>query len=88
MKIDFDWVARQAERLGWRLRKGHAPPVIDSPWGRTTEKARLAAAFVLRDDPVKREQVEALLAVEFGSVDRGKAEARRRYPEAYESETK
>lgn len=84
--IDWDWLEAQASRLGWRFRRGRPAPVITSPWGETTESARLAAALVMRDDPVKREQVEALLIRQLGSVEKGKAEARRRYPESYGKE--
>lgn len=66
--------------LGTRKEK----PVIMTENGPVNEEMRLQAALNMRIDPVKRIQVEQLLAKKYGSVARGLAEAKRRYPEAYE----
>jgi hypothetical protein len=62
------------------------PPVIDTPWGATTESARLRAALNMKDDPALKSKVEALLARQKGSMEAGVAESKRRYPECYEDE--
>ena len=60
------------------------PPVITSPWGETTESARLQAALNMLSDPAIKFRVEQLLIARFnGDEKRALAEARRRYPEAY-----
>jgi len=59
------------------------PPKIHTPFGETTEWCRLQAAINLRLDHAKRDAVEAMLAEEMGSVEAGKKEARRRFPESY-----
>lgn len=59
-------------------------PVIMTENGPVSEDARLQAATNMRLDPAVRARVEALLAKQYGSVARGLAESRRRYPEAYE----
>jgi hypothetical protein len=61
-------------------------PVIVTPWGEVTEAARLRAALNMKEDPQKRAAVEAILAKQLGSVAKGLAEARRRYPECYSEE--
>jgi len=60
------------------------PPVIDSPYGQVSEGARRQAAVNMRLDPVKRFQIEQMLIKQMGSEERGLAEARKRYPEAYQ----
>ena len=63
-----------------------APPVIMTEWGPVSEPARLHAAINMRAEPDIKARVEALLVKHEGSVEKGLAEARRRYPEAYEDE--
>lgn len=62
------------------------PPVIMTQWGPVTEAARKRAALNMKADPAKRRAVEELLCKQLGSVARGLAEARRRYPEVYEDD--
>jgi hypothetical protein len=59
------------------------PIVIDTPYGPVSESARRQAAYNLKIDPQKRRQVEEMLGKELGSPEAGRAEAKRRYPEAY-----
>ena len=59
------------------------PPVIMTEFGPVTERARRQAADNMRADDWLREQVEAALVKQYGE-ELGLAEARRRYPEAYE----
>jgi hypothetical protein len=59
------------------------PPVIASSWGTVSEGARRQAAINCKLDPVKRFQMEQMLIKLMGSEERGLAEAKRRYPEAY-----
>jgi hypothetical protein len=63
------------------------PPRIDTPFGPVTEWARRQAAENMYLDPVKRTGVEIILAGEMGSVEAGKKESRRRFPEAYRDDT-
>lgn len=63
-----------------------APPVIMTQWGPVTEAARKRAALNMKADPVKRRAVEELLCKQLGSVARGLAEAKRRFPEVYEDD--
>jgi hypothetical protein len=59
-------------------------PIIMTQWGPVSESARLQAAQnMLASDELKH-RVEEQLAKELGSAARGLAEARRRYPEAYQ----
>lgn len=58
-------------------------PVIKSQHGITSEEMRLQAACNMRLRPEIRIAVEQKLSKELGSVARGIAESRRRYPEAY-----
>jgi len=51
------------------------PPVIHTPFGPTSEPMRRQAAENMRLDPAVKARVENAI---------GMAEARRRYPEAYE----
>jgi len=60
------------------------PPVIMTEWGPVTESARLQCAANMRADDGVKARVEAMLVKQCGSEDAGIAEARRRYPEAYE----
>lgn len=62
---------------------GKEVPVISSQHGQTSEGMRLQAAMNMKLDPVVRARVEEALVRQMGSVARGLAEARRRYPEAY-----
>lgn len=64
------------------MKQAH-PPVIETPWGTTSEPARLQAAINMLASPEIRRRVEQHLVREFGSEERGLREARRRYPEAY-----
>ena len=58
------------------------PPVIHSVHGDTTEWCRLQAARNMKADAGLRQAVEDLLIAEMGDMEAGRAEARRRYPEA------
>lgn len=62
------------------------PPLIMSAWGPVTESARRQAALNMRDDPDKRAAVEEVLAKQLfnGDIELGRAESRKRYPEAYQ----
>ena len=72
-----------------RLATPPAEILIDSGCGEgastlyVPEGARRQAAENMRRDPVKRVEVESLLARKLGSMEAGIAESRRRYPEAY-----
>lgn len=69
------------------LRKG-APPVIHTPFGDVTEGARLRCAMNMLEDGTLRQRVEDLLIRQNGgNVEVGIAEAKKRYPEAYEELT-
>ena len=59
-------------------------PKIVTPFGYTTEWARLQAVANMKADPAKRQAVLELLCKELGSVAKGEMEMRRRYPELYE----
>lgn len=60
------------------------PPIIHSPWGPVTEWARQQAAVNQRDNPVLREQIIAMIAIERSlSYEAALAEHKRRYPEAW-----
>jgi hypothetical protein len=86
-KLLEKWKAKRALRKfpsEGRLRPGDGPPVIDTPWGPTTESARRQAALNMKADPVLRGKVEELLMRQLGSISAGMEEARRRYPEAYQ----
>ena len=80
--LTFTWVTI---RLLGKIHKQKEPPIeIPTPWGNVTEAARLRAALNMRDDPLLLLRVESLVIKECGGdVDRGRAESRRRYPEAY-----
>jgi hypothetical protein len=71
--------------LVWLLRpKRLPPPVIMTEFGSVTEKARLQAALNMRDDPeVKIRVEEAAIKQAGGDVDRGMAQVRYQFPEAY-----
>lgn len=72
------------EKLGSYLlghRKG--APVIMTESGPVTEAARFNAAMNMLADPEIRIRVEKALAKQYGSVERGLLEAKRRYPESY-----
>lgn len=58
-------------------------PVIQTEYGPLDERARLQAAKNMRDDPVKRMEVEQYFVRRYGSHARGVAECKRRYAEAY-----
>lgn len=61
------------------------PPVISTPNGDVTESARLQAALNMRIDPMIKMRVIDCIVKQFGGDEqRGMAEARRRYPEAFE----
>ena len=85
-KLLEKWKAKRALRKfpsAGKLRPGFGPPIIDTPWGPTTEGARLQAAMNMKADHVLRGKVEELLMRQLGSIEAGMDEARRRYPEAY-----
>jgi len=68
-----------------RARRAAAPPVIPTPWGVVTEKARLQAALNMRDDPALRDKVLAIVIKECGGdTFKGLLEFKRRYPEVYQ----
>ena len=68
-----------------RARRAAAPPVIQTAWGPVTEKARLQAALNMRDDPVLRDKVLAIVIKECGGdTFKGLLEFKRRYPEVYQ----
>jgi len=69
-----------------RAKRTASPPVIEGPHGTTTEWARHQAAMNMRADAGLRAAVEDLLAQELGDEQAGIAEARRRYPEAYQED--
>lgn len=76
-------------REKWRFKdeqRRTAPPRIETPWGDTTESARRQAAANMAADPAVKRRVEEALAKREGSVAAGLAEARRRYPEAYQDD--
>jgi len=58
-------------------------PKILTPYGYTTESARLQAAINIKLDPELGKRVLELLTKELGDVVKADAEMRRRYPEAY-----
>ena len=59
-------------------------PVIMTEHGPVPERARAQAAKNMREIPGVKERVEAVLVNQYGT-EIGLAEARRRYPEAYET---
>lgn len=59
------------------------PPIISTPYGDVTEWARLQAAINMKHDPALKAAVEAKIIAEMGDVEKGEAESRRRYREAY-----
>lgn len=59
-------------------------PVIRHRAGTTPEWARRQAAVNMRLNSALREEVICMLAVSYGSRAAGEAEARRRYPEAFD----
>lgn len=59
-------------------------PIIQTQYGPVSEEARFAAAMNMRLDPALRLRVEALLIKQYGSRERGLAECKRRYKEAYD----
>lgn len=71
-----------------QLKPGSGPPQILTPWGPTTESARLQAAINMRADPVLKAKVEELLIRQLGSFEAGVEESRRRYPESYQDDEK
>lgn len=73
--------------MSWFDRLKKKPPVIMTQFGPVTEYARKQAALNMRDDPECKARVEKILVAELG-VETGMLEARRRYPEAYQGETK
>ena len=64
-----------------------APPVIMTEWGPVTESARLQCAVNMRLEPERRARIERMcVALMGGDEEKGLAESRRRYPEAYEDD--
>ena len=62
------------------------PISIPTPFGPVSEAARRQAALNMRDDPALRERVELRIIADCGGdEEKGKAECRRRYPEAYDA---
>jgi hypothetical protein len=59
-------------------------PVIMTEHGPVSEKARRQAAENMKNDADTKARVEAVLVNQYGT-EIGLAEARRRYPEAYET---
>jgi hypothetical protein len=62
------------------------PPVIMTEWGPVTETARLQVEVNMMAEPEIKARVENMLIDREGSVEKGLAEARRRYPRVYENE--
>lgn len=84
-KMREKWKLRQ-ERKGVGRRDPQAPSIrIETPWGPVTESARRQAAANMQADPVKKAQVERLLADQLfgGDLEKGREESEKRYPEAY-----
>jgi len=72
--------------ITWLRKLFHREPPrieIETPWGLVSESARLRAALNMKEDPMIKARVEKLLVEQMGT-EKGMAEARRRYPEAYE----
>lgn len=67
-----------------KLLKRKKAPIIMTEYGPVTESARRQAAENMKD-PMIRGAVEHLLTEQYGE-ELGLAEARRRYPEAYDEE--
>ena len=65
-------------------RRKSGAPILMTEWGPVNEAARKQAALNMKADPEVRRRVETFLAKELGSLAKGLAEARRRYPEGYE----
>ena len=64
-----------------------APPIIATEWGPVTESARLQCAVNMRLEPERRARIERMcVALMGGDEEKGLAESRRRYPEAYEDD--
>jgi hypothetical protein len=63
-----------------------APPIIVTEWGPVTETARLQVEVNMMAEPEIKARVESMLVEREGSVEKGLAEARRRYPRVYENE--
>ena len=58
--------------------------IIDTPWGPTSESARLQGALNMKFNPEVKKRVEqALMKQCNGDREAALAEAKRRYPEAY-----
>lgn len=71
----------------YRIFKQEPPPlpIIMTEYGPTTEWARRQAAIEMKNDPDCKKSVEELLIQQLGSREAGLAEAKRRYPECYDS---
>ena len=84
-KLRDKWKLRQERKGVGRLQPGTAGPRIETAWGDVSEGARHRAALNMREDLGKRRAVEQLLADQLfgGDLEKGIAESKRRYPEAY-----
>lgn len=60
--------------------------VIMTPWGPTTESARLQGAINMKLDPVARERCEKMMIEKLGDEKLAMEEMHRRYPETYQEE--
>jgi hypothetical protein len=63
------------QQLKRKVYRKNSPPILTTEWGQVSEGLRRQAAENLRNDPVKRAKVIEMI---------GEAEARRKYPEAFE----
>jgi len=71
------------DRIGQPARNPEAKQVM-TPWGPVSEGARLAVCQNMIEDPACKVMVERMLIdLCGGDTQRGLAEARARYPEAY-----
>lgn len=67
-----------------KMFKKAPPPLIMTEHGPVTERARAQAAKNMAESPEIKARVEKILIDQLGE-EKGLAEARRRYPEAYET---
>lgn len=73
------------KKLFERLRGGRPAPIINTQYGPVTENARAQCALNMREDPLVKFRVEAVLIRQYGE-QQGMRLARERYPEAYANE--
>lgn len=85
MTMTMTWWQQLRSRFGRRL-----PPeirtVVDGVDMKVTEWTRSQAAYNMRHDRTKRDEVERMLIAQYGDKEIGRAEMRRRYPESFYDE--